>query len=326
LFFVQKCKTFLHSYFLKSIFNTINLFETATAMKKIYVLACLAALAALPAFTYKKAGTPRPDHIIIVIEENHGFNEVIGSANAPFITELANEGALFTESHGITHPSQPNYLALFSGSTQGVTDDACLVPVTPYKTPNMGAALINSGFTFKGYAQTMPSAGYLDCLYLKSDITQGYLYARKHAPWVNWIGTGPNSIPASLSRPMTDFPKDFSTLPNVSFVIPDMDCDMHNVAAGDEAAIQKGDKWLKDNLGAYVKWAKTHNSLLIVTFDEDDYKTQNQIPTIFSGSMVKPGKYSQSINHYSVLHTIEDMYGLPVIDTTRAAVITGIWK
>lgn len=268
---------------------------------------------------------PRPDHIIVVIEENHGYDEVINSPNAPFITQLANQGALFTDAHGVTHPSQPNYLAIFSGSTQGITGDTCLDGTT-FTTPNLGAALISKGFTFKGYAQTMPSAGFEECEYLKSSLTGASLYARKHCPWVNWQGTGENNIDSALSRPMADFPKDFSKLPTVAFVIADMDHDMHNIGApGDAAAVQRGDQWLKANLSAYATWAKTHNSLLIVTFDEDDFKLVNHIPTIITGARVKPGKYDEHINHYSVLHTIEAMYKLPVTDTTDAEKIKDIW-
>jgi len=274
----------------------------------------------------QQPAVPRYDHVIIIMEENHGFNELIGSANAPYMNELAQQGALFTQSHGISHPSQPNYLAIYSGSMQGITNDACLQTITPYTTPNLGASLISHGFSFKGYAQTMPSEGFLDCTYLKN-ATNENLYARKHCPWVNWQGTKANNIPASCSQPITAFPSDFSKLPTVSFVIPDMDYDMHNVASGDEPAIQRGDRWLKDNIDAYVKWAKTHNSLLIVTFDEDDYKTMNQIPTMFIGANIKPGKYDEKIDHYSILHTIEAMYGLPTMaEDANAAVITDVWK
>lgn len=270
---------------------------------------------------------PRPDHIIVVMEENHGYDEVIGSANAPFITQLSNEGALFTDSHGVVHPSQPNYLALFSGSIQGVTGDKCLQDTTPFTTPNLGASLLKAGFTFKGYAQTLPATGAKDCASLKSTLTGADLYARKHCPWVNWQGDKENQFPDSLSQPMTAFPKDFSKLPSVAFVIPDMDHDMHNIGApGDAAAIQRGDQWLKENLSAYAEWAKTHNSLLIITFDEDDFKTVNHIPTIFAGAGVKPGKYAEKINHYSVLHTIESMYGIEPADTTQAEVIDDVWK
>ncbi|HEY5325761.1 MAG TPA: alkaline phosphatase family protein [Mucilaginibacter sp.] len=271
---------------------------------------------------------PQYDHVIVVIEENHAYNQLIGSANAAYINHLAKGGVLFTNSHGIGHPSQPNYLALFSGSTQGTTEDECLEGKTPFKTPNLGEALIDKKFSFKGYAQTMPSAGFLGCTYLYHAATLGALYARKHVPWVNWLGTGPNTIPPSASVPMTEFPKDFSKLPTVSFVIPDMDYDMHNIGLpGDAAAIRRGDKWLKDNLADYVDWAKKHNSLLILTFDEDDFdpKNGNRIPTIFYGAKVSPGEYTASINHYNVLHTLEAMYGLPFTDNAVAAPISGIW-
>lgn len=272
---------------------------------------------------------PHYDHVVVVVEENHAFSELIGSANAPFINELAMGGALFTDSHGIGHPSQPNYLALFSGSTQGVKGDGCLQRITPFKTPNLGAALISKGLTFKGYAQTMPAVGFLGCTSGSSSVTVGHLYARKHTPWVNWLGTGHNCIPDSLSVPMTAFPKNYKKLPTVSFVVPNMDYDMHNIGIfGNGAAIRRGDNWLKENLGDYAKWAKKHNSLLIVTFDEDDYDSENgnRIATIFYGASVNEMKYNKTINHYYVLHTLEVMYGLPSDDKISAAPISDIWK
>lgn len=275
----------------------------------------------------KKPEVPRFDHVIIVVEENHGYDELIGSDNAPYFNQLANAGALFTDSHGVVHPSQPNYLVLFSGSKQKAGNDECLQARGPFTTPNLGASLIEHGFTFKGYAQTMPSVGFEGCEYLKSTLTGGSLYVRKHAPWVNWQGGKTNNISPALSLPMTEFPKDFNKLPTVAFVIPDMDHDMHNIGApGDDAAIQRGDKWLKDNLSGYVEWAKTHNSLLIVTFDEDDYQKVNHIPTFFVGAQVKPGLYSEKINHFNVLMTINAMFDLPAEYLTDSNIITGIWK
>jgi acid phosphatase len=271
---------------------------------------------------------PQYTHVVIVIEENHAYHELIGSPNASYINQLSKGGILFTDSHGIGHPSQPNYLVLFSGSTQGIKGDECLEGKTPFKTPNLGAALVEKGYSFKGYAQTMPSVGFLGCTYLFSRRAVGHLYARKHTPWVNWLGTGPNSIPLSASVPMTEFPKDFDKLPTVSFVIPDMDYDMHNIGlAGDAAAIRRGDTWLKDHLHEYAEWAKKHNSLLIVTFDEDDYnaKNGNKIATIFYGAKLNTGEYHLPINHYNMLHTLESMYGLPLTDNVVAAPISGIW-
>jgi phosphatidylinositol-3-phosphatase len=296
-------------------------------MKNVITLASLT-LCLFPAFScHKKIMGFQPDHIVVVIEENHGYNDIIGSPYAPYINQLAKGSALFTDAHGVTHPSQPNYLAIFSGSTQGIPDDRCLKNVTPFTTPNLGAALISKGYTFTGYAQSMPEAGYLECDSLMDSITGGPVYARKHVPWVDWQGMGTNNIPYTLSQPMTAFPTDFTKLPTVAFVIPDEDHDMHNIGTpGDSAAIKRGDDWLKDNLGAYADWAKTHHSLLIVTYDEDKFTTQNQIPTFIWGANVRPGKYSERINHYNVLRTIQDFYDLPVTDTTHATPITNVWE
>src|SRR6202043_1544865 len=84
---------------------------------------------------------PTPAHVVIVLEENHAFSQIIGSPNAPYINSLAADphAALFTQSFALTHPSQPNYLLLFSGSNQGQTSDD--TPATVFTTPNLGAAL-----------------------------------------------------------------------------------------------------------------------------------------------------------------------------------------
>jgi hypothetical protein len=260
------------------------------------------------------SAVPRPDHIVIVVEENHAYSSIIGSTAAPYINSLAAQGASFTASHGVTHPSQPNYIDLFSGSNQGVTSD--VVPTTPFKTANLGAELLAKGLTFAGYSEGLPATG-------STVATSGY-YARKHAPWVDWQGTSTNQIPAADNRPMTSFPTDFTKLPTVSFVIPNLVHDMHN--GTDPAKIQAGDTWLRTHLDSYVQWAKTHNSLFIVTFDEDDRGHANRIPTIFVGPMVTPGTYAESINHYNVLRTVEDAYGLPYAGASAsAAPITDVW-
>ena len=232
---------------------------------------------------------PRPDHIVIAVEENHAYSEIIGSPSAPYINSLAQTGALFTQSYAIEHPSQPNYLDLFSGSNQGVTDDSC--PHT-FSTANLGSELLAAGLSFVGYSESLPSPGSTTC--------SSGPYVRKHAPWVNFT-----NVPASSNLPFSSFPSDFTTLPAISFVIPNLDNDMHNGTIG------QGDTWLQQHLGAYEQWARTHNSLFIVTFDEDDQSQSNRIATIFVGANVVSGQYSETINHFNVLRTLEDMYGLP---------------
>jgi phosphatidylinositol-3-phosphatase len=248
---------------------------------------------------------PKLDHIVVVVEENHAFNKIIGSSDAPYMNSLVKNGLSFSESHGVTHPSQPNYLALFSGSTQGVTTDNCPVSFT---APNLAAELKNKGLTFTGYSEDLPSVG--------SKVCQSNGYYRKHSPWVDF-----SNISSNLNQPFTAFPEDFSKLPTVAFVIPNVNHDMH------DGTIKEADNWLKTNIAPYVQWAKTHNSLLIVSWDEDDNTKANKIPTIFVGSMVKPGVSNQQITHFNVLRTIEEMYRLPLLGASQSVnPIEKVWK
>ena len=255
---------------------------------------------------------PRPAHVVIVVEENHAFSQIIGSPDAPYINALAAgpKAALFTQSFSLTHPSQPNYLLLFSGSKQGVTDDS--TPPTTFSTPNLGAALRARGLSFVGYSQSLPFAGF-------TGDTSG-AYARRHAPWVNWQGAGDSRLPAQVNQPFTAFPGNFNKLPTVSFVIPNGQDDMH------DGTVAAGDAWLQQHLDAYVRWAQTHNSLFVLTTDEDDGLHNNQITTLFVGAGVKHGQYSETITHLNVLRTIEGMYHLPRVGRSATVPpITDVW-
>jgi phosphatidylinositol-3-phosphatase len=263
---------------------------------------------------------PKPDHVVIIMFENTSYNAIMASSSAPYIKSLGMDtsNALMKSSFGITHPSQPNYIALYSGSTQGVTDDK--LPLNrPFTTPNLGSSLIAKGFTFTGYSENLPSVGW------NGEYSNGY--GRKHNPWSNWQGSSSNGVPASSNQPFTAFPQgNFNSLPTVSFVIPTDDHNMHN-PGGTITAINNGDNWMKNNMDAYVKWAKQTNSLLILTFDEDNGSQNNQITTIFIGGMVKGGQYTNRVDHYNILRTIEDMYGLPYAGKSSTATpITNIWK
>ncbi|HET9169454.1 MAG TPA: alkaline phosphatase family protein [Actinospica sp.] len=249
---------------------------------------------------------PQYSHVVIVMEENHSYDDIIGdTADAPYMNQLANGGALMTSSYAVTHPSEPNYMALFAGSTFGLSSDKC--PVSEGTTANLGSELLAAGYTFAGYSEGLPSTGSTTC-------TSG-AYARKHSPWINF-----SNVPSSDSLPFSSFPSDYSTLPTVSFVIPNLDDDMH------DGTISDADTWLNNNLSAYATWAQSNNSLLIVTWDEDDYSESNQIPTIFYGANVTTGTYDENIDHYNVLATLETMYGLAETgNASGATTITDIW-
>jgi len=243
---------------------------------------------------------PLFSHIVVVIGENTSAGSVFGSSSAPYINALANAGAKFTNSFALTHPSQPNYLQLYSGSNQGVTDDSYIT--TKFTTANLGRELINAGKSYTTYSEGLPSVGY--------DGSTSGLYARKHNPAANWMGTGTNQIPTTTNQPFTAFPANFNNLPAVSFVVPNLCNDGHDVCAPLNNSVLQFDRWIQNNLDAYKQWCINNNSLLIVTYDEDDFSSTNKIATVFYGAHVAPATYSQTINHYNVLRTIEDGNGL----------------
>jgi hypothetical protein len=248
---------------------------------------------------------PRPRHVVIVVMENHAYSEIIGNPQASYISSLAHRGALLTRSYAVTHPSEPNYLALFSGSTHGVTNDHC---PTTLDAPNLAADLIASHLTFAGYAEGLPAAGSQACWAGE--------YARKHVPWTDF-----RNVPSGVNQPFSRFPADFASLPTVSFVIPDLCHDMHDCPVG------TGDAWLRTHIDGYARWAMTHDSLLIVTFDEDNGSQSNQVVTIFVGQQVKPGRYGKPVDHYNLLRTIEQAYGLRHDgEAARHYPITWIWR
>ncbi len=264
------------------------------------------------------AQLPQPDHIIFVIEENKNYIQIMGSSNAPYINSLAADsmGALFTNFYAETHPSQPNYLWLFSGSNQGVVNDN--VPVdTPFAAPNLGASLLDSGYTFYAYNENLPYIGY--------EGAQSGNYVRKHNPMANWQEYAvpiPNGISFTKNVPFTAFPADYTNLPTVCYVIPNLQHDMH------DGTIAQGDTWLHDNLDGYIQWAKTHNSLFVLTFDEDSNNGYgNRIVTIFVGAMVQQGNYNSHYNHNNLLRTFEEMYGLGYAGlSSDSSAITGCWN
>ncbi len=236
--------------------------------------------------------------------ENHSYGDIIGSADAPYINSLARQGALFTNSSAITHPSQPNYLDLFSGSDQGITDDSC--PHT-LSAPNLGAGLIAAHRTFAGYSEDLPVTGSVVCNTAE--------YARRHVPWANFT-----NVPRAASKQYSAFAAGgYAQLPTVSFVIPNLCNDMH------DCPVATGDTWLRQHISGYVQWAMSNDSLLILTWDEGS--SDNHIVTIFAGQQVQPGRYPQPLTHFGVLRTIEDAYRLPHDGAAATATpVTYIWK
>jgi hypothetical protein len=288
----------------------------APARRTLTALASAAGLVAGSLGLWAAAGTahattalPTPDHVVVVVMENHAYSQVIGSSSAPYLNSLAQGGATLTASYGITHPSQPNYYALFSGSTQGVTDDSCVDPGA-LQQPNLASELADAGQSWASYNESLPAQGDTSC--------RSGNYAQKHNPW---FGFG--NVPTDSAYTFDQFPTDFTTLPKVSFVTPDLCSDMH------DCSVSNGDSWLQNNIGAYADWAQSHNSLLVVTFDEDNKLSGNRIPTVLYGQPVAAGSTSgATYTHYDVLRTLEDLAGLSAHagNAATASDITGVWN
>ena len=210
--------------------------------------------------------------------------------------------------YGITHPSQPNYFALFSGSTQGIRDDRKY----NVSAPNLANNLIAAGLTFATYSEGLPVAG-------DRSFTSGR-YVRKHNPCASFT-----NVPGSVNLPFTSFPfVDYTQLPTVGFVIPNLDNDMH------DGSVSAGGAWLQANLGGYARWALDHNSLLIVTFDECAGiapVSTTPIATIFFGASVRRSTSAQHVTLYSLLRLVEDIHGLSYLGTEASARrIAGVWN
>lgn len=335
----------------------------------------------------------RFDHVVIVVEENKDLSQVIGNTvDTPYINQLASIGASFTNAHGEWHPSQPNYFALFSGSMQGIVSDKCPAQ-TPDGTPispnqSLGGELLKHKYSFGTYSEQLPEDKTLDntknCFAYElqpgkltatdTDPTKGNdkndpkdQYARRHNPWISFT-----DVPRGVIQNWTDFPNyatdyaehpeactstqanAYSSLPTVSFVVPNNQHEMHTASPNTlSPQVQQGDKWLSQHMSCYARWAMSHNSLLIVTWDEDGstkckdttstgcesmvtYPDEshigttpdnNIIPTIFVGAHVKAGGYDEWINHYNILRTLEEMYKLDYLGESESVEpITDVWQ
>jgi acid phosphatase len=257
------------------------------------------------AFAAPAAALPRPAHVVVVIEENRTLAQIVEGDDAPYLTTVARNGALFTNAHGVTHPSQPNYLALFAGRTNGNGNGCPARGVAP-DAPNLGSELLAAHFTFAAYSEALPSAGFMGC--------SAGTYARKHAPWVHFT-----NVPQRLHRPL-DALTSFDALATVTFIVPDVDDDMH------DGTVRQGDDWAQRRLAPLLKWAAAHDTLVVFTWDEG-FDATNSIPTMFVGPMVRAGRYAERIDHYRVLRTLEDMYGLaPTGEAAAVAPITAVWR
>lgn len=261
----------------------------------------------------QSATIPAPiDHTVVIVDENKPAASVLGNPDAPYINELAAEFSLAADYDAVAHPSLPNYLAITSGTTAGITDD-CNPPggSCEARVPEITGEITASGRTWKMYAEGMPFA---------CDRENSGRYAVKHNPFLYYPSVTAN---ASYCRahvvPFGQLSQDIEHgLPDFAFITPDLCNDMH------DCSVRVGDRWLSKQAGRILKSPAftSENSLLVITWDEGDSQS-NRVVTIFAGSAAKKGYQStRAYNHYSLLHTIESAWGLaPLTGNDRDATV-----
>jgi len=254
--------------------------------------------------------TPQPplpayDHVVVVMMENSSYDQIIGNTNdCPYINSLLPKAANLSNIHAISHPSEPNYLAFISGSTQGRDGTDQNVDAGMIDAKTLVDSLEAKGLTWKGYFEGMPPDWYT-----RDNRTMGDTgdYTEHHNPFVYFTNINDKNTNPRLANivPLTEF--DPNNLPAFSFVSPSNNHNMHD-DAGNINRLQAGDNFLKGFLPPVLQLSKT---LVIVTWDEDDHSMNNQIPTLLLGEKVKPGYTSkQAYTHYATLLTIEELFGL----------------
>src|SRR2546422_11659676 len=197
------------------------------------------------------------DHVFIVLEENNDYSSVT-SSSMPYLTGLAAQYGLATQYYANTHPSIGNYLDMTSGTVL-TNDDS--YSGSPYNVPNVFRSLIAAGKSWKGYAEDLPSTGFVD--YTQIEVGQ---FASRHFPPIYYTDVHDNPAQAQNVVPVTQFATDLAngTLPNYSFIVPNLCNDAH------DCSLNTADSWLQQNIDPLVRSAffQQNNCLLIITFDE----------------------------------------------------------
>jgi phosphatidylinositol-3-phosphatase len=250
-------------------------------------------------------------HIMVIVEENEGYSNIIGSSNAPYINGLASTYSSATKWYGLTDSSLADYVALISGTTGS------------YGKPTLVGELATAGITWKAYMEDMPSACY----------TGGGVgnYEKVHNPFVYFKSITGNPAQCNRIVPFAGsggFASDLNgnTAPNFMYVVPNVCDDMHSSCSSNK--IKQGDQWLNTNLPTVLgsQWYAAGGIVIITwdsatTADKSGWNTGNggHVPTIVI-SATSHGTFSSGGNHYGTLRAIEEAYGVGLLGASATAV------
>ena len=254
---------------------------------------------------------PEFAHVFIVVEENHSFSQTIGSSAMPYLNSLAQKYGLAANYFANVHPSLPNYFMLTTGQTIAI-DDTFSGTVTQ---DNVTQALTSAGKSWKVYAESLPSPGYLG--------GDTGLYAKHHNPFAYFSMVINTPTQQASVVPFTQLATDMGAnqLPNYGFIVPNLVDDGHDCPGGgtcdDGAKLTQIDSWLSANIQPLLGNPTFQQSgLLLIVFDEgaisDEANGGGQVPLLVISSRSKPGFRSTTFyQHESTLRLMMDALRVP---------------
>lgn len=270
----------------------IFIFAFVLCLLAVFALACGGGSSHMQ--TPVAAGQPTFSHVVLIVEENHSYPDVIGNAAMPYFNSLASQYGLATQYFAVGHPSLPNYLALTTGLTETFDDNFA----GTISDDNVVRELVKAGKSWKAYLESIPSAGYLG--------GDSGNYLRHHNPFSYLSDVQSDSSQAANIVPFTQFATDLGNeaLPQYAYIAPDITHDAHS------GSLAAADAWLHANIPPLIANPSFQASgLLMITFDEGNQSDlQNgggRVATLVIGTGVKGGYQSTTLyQHPSALRLI----------------------
>jgi phosphatidylinositol-3-phosphatase len=276
-----------------------------TAAAAVLIAAAAIAVASWGTNTARAARTLARSHVVVLLMENKENSDVLGSSAAPYANALARRYGVATQSFAITHPSLPNYLALTSGSTDGISSDCTSCTV---KAANIVDQLTRAAISWKAYLQDVPTGCFKG--------SGAGTYAKRHNPFIYYTDVADNPQRCAHLVGFTALASDLRSgrLPTYSWITPNLCNDTH------DCGVAQGDSFLAGAVPALVR-ALGPQGFLVLTWDEGVSNagccggaTGGHVATIVVGPQVVPGsREAVPVDHYGVLATVEQALGLPLL-------------
>jgi hypothetical protein len=271
--------------------------------------------ATMPTVAPPSVRVPDFTHVVVVVFENKEATSIAGNPDAPTFNALAHRYAKLTNYTAVAHPSLPNYLALVSGSTHGISSDCtdCVVHAR-----SLADTLAAAGKTWKTYAEDLPNPGFTGAFAGR--------YAKKHDPFLYFQDVARSRARRDRVVPFSQLGRDLARrqLPDFSLVIPNLCDDMH------DCSVATGDAWLKTRVVPLLHSPELRGGVVFVVFDEGTSDTGGggRIEALALGPTVRRrSKFTRATNHYGLLRTIEDAWHLPRLGFSRKGTPIGeIWR